>query len=359
MGGFRLRKSVRIAPGVRLSVTKTGLGLSAGVRGARYSVHTSGRRTTTVGIPGTGVSYIAASGGGSRRGGTARQSTTARSASPAPTYASGAQAAALLPGAGFFASAATKRYRDGLVAYLSADRAKAAAAFEACIDADATLISAHLLAALSLDASVHLDRVTKHLEAFVTSPATFPDSALVKFLPAQTSQMGLDIRITDLISARVPLDRGGATMLLAEAYQEAGRLQEAIGLIQQLHAADPVDPAVRLSLADLLFADEDYDGVVEVATGTRNEDDVTAALLHLRAAALIELGHNTAAFDAFRDALAKTAKRDPGLLATVRYDRALAFERTGQKGRARADFERLYAADPTYRDVRERLDTLA
>jgi len=75
----------------------------------------------------------------------------------------------------------------------------------------------------------------------------------------------------------------------------------------------------------------------------------------MRAAALTALGHITASFDAFREALAKTAQRDPDLLATVRYDRALSYEMTGHKAKAKADYERLYAANPGYRDVRDRL----
>ena len=66
----------------------------------------------------------------------------------------------------------------------------------------------------------------------------------------------------------------------------------------------------------------------------------------------------TAATDAFRDALRKTVHRDPGLLKAVRYDRALAFEQLGQRARATADLERLYAADPGYEDVRARLSAL-
>jgi tetratricopeptide (TPR) repeat protein len=163
------------------------------------------------------------------------------------------------------------------------------------------------------------------------------------------------VKITELISARVPVDLTGATLVLAEAYQLAGRLDEAIGLVHQLHEANPTDPAIRLSLADLLLADSDFDGVVEVTAGAKNEDDLTLALVHMRAAALVALGLHAAAFDAFKEALAKTAKRDPELLATVRYDRALSYERAGQKAKARADFERLYANDPAYRDVRERL----
>lgn len=55
--GLRFRKSVKIAPGVRLNIGKKSVGISAGVKGARVSVNSKGRKTTTVGLPGTGLSY--------------------------------------------------------------------------------------------------------------------------------------------------------------------------------------------------------------------------------------------------------------------------------------------------------------
>ena len=39
------RRSRRIAPGVRLNVSKRGLGFSAGPRGAKLSANTRGRRS--------------------------------------------------------------------------------------------------------------------------------------------------------------------------------------------------------------------------------------------------------------------------------------------------------------------------
>lgn len=55
--GFRFRKSFKIAPGVRVNVSKKSVGISAGVKGARVSVNSSGRTTKTVSLPGTGLSY--------------------------------------------------------------------------------------------------------------------------------------------------------------------------------------------------------------------------------------------------------------------------------------------------------------
>src|SRR4029453_16482415 len=67
--GFRMRKSIKLAPGVKLNVSKRGVGASVGGKGARYSVHSSGRRTTSLGsgvVP--GVYYQSSkSGGGSNK----------------------------------------------------------------------------------------------------------------------------------------------------------------------------------------------------------------------------------------------------------------------------------------------------
>jgi hypothetical protein len=55
--GFRFRRSLRIAPGARLNITKDGISsVSLGERGATLNL---GRKGTqgTVGLPGTGMSY--------------------------------------------------------------------------------------------------------------------------------------------------------------------------------------------------------------------------------------------------------------------------------------------------------------
>lgn len=56
--GLRFRKSVSLFPGVKLNFGTTGMSVSTGVPGFRKTFHTSGRVTTSVGIPGTGIYYI-------------------------------------------------------------------------------------------------------------------------------------------------------------------------------------------------------------------------------------------------------------------------------------------------------------
>lgn len=93
---LRYRKSVRLGKGVKLNLTKTGVGLTFGGKGAHYSVHSSGRRTTSVGIPGTGLYYQNRTGGTAHRGGgTARPQPTFTPAQVTGGHAIGSSSTAL------------------------------------------------------------------------------------------------------------------------------------------------------------------------------------------------------------------------------------------------------------------------
>lgn len=54
--GFRFRQSIRLGKGLRLNLGKRGASLSLGRRGLTYNINSKGGRTT-VGLPGSGVSY--------------------------------------------------------------------------------------------------------------------------------------------------------------------------------------------------------------------------------------------------------------------------------------------------------------
>jgi hypothetical protein len=55
--GFRFRKIISVLPGVKVNLSKSGVSTSLGGHGATVNVGTSGKRTMTLGIPGTGLSY--------------------------------------------------------------------------------------------------------------------------------------------------------------------------------------------------------------------------------------------------------------------------------------------------------------
>ncbi|MER0285397.1 DUF4236 domain-containing protein [Clostridioides difficile] len=55
--GFNFRKSINLGGGVKLNLGKKSVGISAGVKGASVSVNSKGRKSATLSIPGTGISY--------------------------------------------------------------------------------------------------------------------------------------------------------------------------------------------------------------------------------------------------------------------------------------------------------------
>src|SRR5437867_9778940 len=67
--GFRFRRSIKLFPGIRVNLSKSGVSTSIGTRGATVNIR-GDRVRETVGIPGTGVSYSEQQrlerGGGSR-----------------------------------------------------------------------------------------------------------------------------------------------------------------------------------------------------------------------------------------------------------------------------------------------------
>ena len=82
--GLRFRKSFKIAPGVKLNLNKKSTSVTFGGKGFHHTISSTGKKTTTVGVPGTGISYSKTSG---RNRGKASSSHTAQSSSflPDPT----------------------------------------------------------------------------------------------------------------------------------------------------------------------------------------------------------------------------------------------------------------------------------
>lgn len=55
--GLRFQRRIRIAPGVRLNLSKSGVGVSVGRTGLRLGMDAKRKRYFSVGLPGTGLSY--------------------------------------------------------------------------------------------------------------------------------------------------------------------------------------------------------------------------------------------------------------------------------------------------------------
>lgn len=65
--GLRFRKSIKIAPGVKINLNKKSTSVTFGGKGVHYTASSTGKETASVGIPGTGISYTQTTGQSNRQ----------------------------------------------------------------------------------------------------------------------------------------------------------------------------------------------------------------------------------------------------------------------------------------------------
>lgn len=86
--GFRFRKSLKIAPGVKLNFNKKSTGITLGGKGFHYTKNSKGKHTTTASIPGTGLSYTSSGSGKSSQKTSDSKTTNNSYSSTANQYSS-------------------------------------------------------------------------------------------------------------------------------------------------------------------------------------------------------------------------------------------------------------------------------
>jgi len=359
VGSLRFRRSISLGKGVRLNFNKSSIGISAGIPGLRYSVNTNGQSTRSAGIPGTGLYYRSQT--RPRRSGTAATprrtsylAETQATQAGEPTVVTPQIAEQIVPKAGFFASETEKGFRKGLVAYLQQDWKGAAQAFEFASASDTRNLSDDFFLGASYVRLHRFADAVPYFEKVVASPQGLPDDLMRRYVPGTLTMM---LPITERSTASINFDSVGAALILAELYQELGRKSQGIGVVQRLHQLAPDDEVIKLSLADLLYDDDDFQGLVELTDGVNNTNDLTLATLHLRAKGMANQGLIAPAAEVLSICLRRTAGRDSELLKEIRYNRAEAYELLGEARKAKSDWAKLVAEDPFFRDVRARLES--
>lgn len=340
--GFRFGKRIRLGKYIHLNISRSGIGFSAGVPGARLSVGPSGTRLTA-GIPGTGLSYIKQIGGTKRRGKVAPPTPEAEPETPVTTNQFS------IPSPGLFAPAHEKALANGLRAY---EEGNIDQALQQLLTASESEAGAAFLAAMMLgqETSDGLLAISL-LESVVQSDETFPTPLMDKYLP-ENAQMTL--AVTPHVEASVPMDGLGAALMLAERYQEQERLEEAIGLLEEVEEVAE-EPILTLSLCELYAEQGAWEGVIERAAPVVAVDDTTLEIVVLRGRALHERGLHEAAVSVLTEALRKKKDRNPTLLQEAQYWRALSYQALGKKAQANRELQKLYALAPRFRDVAARL----
>jgi len=353
---FRFFRRFKIAPGLTLNLTKRGGSLSVGPRGAKLTAGTSGVRRT-FGVPGTGLWYTEKVGANSQ----SRSTRSRRGRKQAQTDSP--HAAPTVPpehrlDLGFFQRLFTPQdqedFVDGMRHIVAGDEHRAYQyLIKAAHLADAAFIAGMLaLKREQFDQADRLLRAARHKHA-----------ALGKYFEKYGVDAVVSLPITERISSHVTPSMRGVLLATAEAHQAQHRWREAIRELRKLYKKDPTDPAVLLSIVELLVEEAGDQKacreVVRLTSDVENTSNLHAAILLYKGKALRKLELHTAARDTLTAAFRRKKNREEDLLRAIQYERALIYEHLGRRRRSRQEMEKIYAQAPEYEDVARRLGLTA
>jgi tetratricopeptide (TPR) repeat protein len=365
--GWRFRRTLRILPGVRLNISRRGLSASLGVPGARLTLGGKGGPRTTFGLPGTGISYtktwkVEAPATGATSRGQPRQAPrpVAEERPPLPPGRPGGEAHLPQPAAmphppglveGLLMPEAERHFAMG-VYELWNDRPEAASeAFEAALAKEPRSAEVYFLAGLAERALGNSQAAIDHLENALELDGPLPGPWTTRHAAGCT----FSLPIAAAFTAQLDLDEVAAALTLGELYQSEARLRDALAAVETGAQALPDDPAVKLSLGELYVAAGEAESAIRLLAGVQAVDDVTLACRACYAQALLARGLYDAVVEVAGQELDRTAGRDEEILREIRYTRARAWEGKGMTAAAQREYQRLYARDPGYRDVAERV----
>lgn len=327
--GFQARKSFKLAPGVRMTVSPRGVSTSAGVKGARVTRGANGRMTRTLSAPGTGVRHTKTLSGSSR----------ARQAAAPPVPPTEPRPGLLAP-----------KWEKALHKALLSKPDPAALEGIGREHEEARLHAATFGAFFAALPAGDDDRATQLLSwVFAQGFDPAQDPFCQKYVPGAS----MSVEVADGVSAQLPLDRDTIGLALAELHQEAGDLDAAVAVVEQVTPST----IAAVSLAELYAALERWDDVVELTEGLSNEDEPSTFLLTQRGAALRELGLYDAAREALKEAL-RVRSRPAELRHAALVQRASTYLAQGKPGMARKDMEKVYGENSQYPGLRDLLDSL-
>jgi tetratricopeptide (TPR) repeat protein len=356
--GVRYQKRINLGKFLRLNISKTGIGLSVGVRGLRYSIGPSGNYLS-VGLPGSGIRYQRRVGaGGGLRFARLKNLLPGQSEPAEALQAAEAKSAAVdvppLEKPGLFAPGWEKDLYKGVEAYYEADFPGAVEHLARSQDnpeADPAL--AVLLAYLLAERDQPGDRTTAIalLERAMSWEEAFPTPAMERYLLA----LPMEIDITPQVTITLPIVDGLATTLrLVELYQAEGEVEQAIDLLEEMDDLisesdnEAGDHLIKLSLFELYFLTKNYGAIMQQAQAPETiEDDITLGIMFFYGRALQEQNLHDAAIQVFTNCLRRRKGLNPTLQQACRLWRAMSYLKANQKARARKELERTLAEAPS------------
>jgi tetratricopeptide (TPR) repeat protein len=338
--GFRVSKSIKLAPGVRMTVSKSGVGYSVGGKGMRVTRHAGGRVSRTVSLPGTGISHS------STIRSAPRKSSPAAAPPPLPVRAAPVRPGVLAP--------TWEKDLHRVLDTTRPDEFVAVAQRHGRAIPEARYLSAALEGLLHFQfrhTSPIAEERARALLGWVIAqnPPLMQSPFVAKYLADRTWPVDIVYGVT----AHLRLSDDVLRLAAAELHQSAGDLPAAIWTVEY---ANPTTPAA-LSLAELYSDAGRHQDVIDSTNGVTNEDDATALLIALRGRAFAQQGFHDAARESFKEAL-RVRTRSAEVRHRALLERAQVSIAQNRKAAARKDIEKVLAEDPHYPGLQNALDEL-
>ena len=327
--GLRFRRTLKIAPGLRLNFNKNSVGLSIGPRGAKYTINSSGRRTASVGIPGSGPYYTESEGGGKRK------------PEPDPSIGYNNRGEEIhLDTPGLFAGRAETVFYEFADKYLSANNnisyEETKAAAEQIKAENPNLAPIIDYAMIAKTANYKAEDALAICERLYAIPDLLNDKIAKKYF----DQFRVTIPIARGMTFPTDYNNDYLPYTYSEILQALGQPQKALEIISKA----PDSEYKNIAILDLRLALKEYETVLEETNDLENIDDESAILLIFRAIAYRELKEFDLAIETFKLTLAKRS-RSSDILEYARYERAVTYIAMGKKAQAIKDLNSLIAKD--------------
>ncbi len=338
---LRFRRSLKIAPGIRLIVSKKGLGLNLGVRGAHLTVNTQGNITRSIGIPGTGLSDVKRVNFKKNRDFLSKEnfeelveeSSTQNLEKPNPSsYPS------------LFASKTERAFFDALTLHQLPK-------YEALFDIpEIELVTKVIATQLAVQDDKRLKDASSWLEEIWKQRNKLSKDKLFK---KYIEKIMVFVPIAPGVTFKTFLNLNAVGLIYAEVLQKLNNFKLAKQIVEDLEP----NQVSAISLVEIEIQLEEYDEVLLLTNNIENIDDATALLLIFRGIALRELKHYEASRDVLNLAL-KSKKINKDILHKGFLERSQTYLKEGKKSQAKADLEKIIAKDSEYPGVKELFNKL-
>lgn len=310
--GLRFRKSIKLGP-VKLNLSKSGIGLSAGIRGAHVGVNSRGTYSS-VGIPGTGIYAMSY--------GSSGKSSAAVNVKPGTFVGIPSRSVQTKTGSGLL--------WIGLL--------------------DLVLLSFQWvvgLLAIALTFAWYFIHLKKQ-PSFQAKKQLSSAQAAYKAGDYQKAAEGFETAYTFFSGDKA------IALLAASSYSQMKQYDKSAHFVEEYLAVYPEDVEMQKALARWCNELDDKDKALKILQSLDVEQTKDSGTLLLMADILSGKGLDDAAIEVLKRAPLTKRTLTPDLVEVI-YALGLLYDKTGDAKHARSSFERVYAYDAAFKDVAERV----